>query len=254
VQWPEFPGFAALMVNWVLPSSATANSISSAGMQANFHTEGAQTILEATVQNENGKPRNNLAMQATILQPDGSSKQVPLTQIAPGEYRASIASPTQGTYVVQMVGAEAGQTVVQDTAGMVVPYSPEYRQGQSNPLLLDTLAKETGGTRLAQPADAFSHNLAAVTRAQEIGLPLVLLALLLLPVDIGVRRLVLRRSDVGMTAAMLRGQPLSPADTPGTPMAAQRPRGKRTEADDETLERLLAAKHRARKRARGEEE
>ncbi|HEU5011121.1 MAG TPA: VWA domain-containing protein [Roseiflexaceae bacterium] len=252
VQWPEFPRFAAQMVNWVLPSSATANSISSAGMQANFHTEGAQTILDATVQDAGGKPRNNLAMQATILQPDGSSKQVPLTQIAPGEYRASIASPMQGTYIVQMVGSAGGQIVVQDTAGMVVPYSPEYRQGQSNPLLLETLAKETHGARLTQPADAFSHNLADVSRAQEIGLPLVLLALLLLPIDIGVRRLVLRRSDFGMTAAMLRGQrPLSPVSEGP---AAQRARGKRTEADDETLERLLAAKHRARKRARGEEE
>jgi hypothetical protein len=92
--------------------------------------------------------------------------------------------------MVQLNGAQNGRITAQETVGLVVPYSPEYRLGAANPSLLDTLATLSGGARLAQPADAFAHNLQGASSAQEIGLPLILLALMLLPLDIGIRRLL----------------------------------------------------------------
>jgi hypothetical protein len=134
---------------------------------------------------------------------------------------------------------------------MVVPYSAEYRQGQGNPELLAALARSTGGSRLAQPADAFAHNLAPVYSAHEIALPLLLLALLLLPLDIGIRRLILRRSDFGAAIAWIHMARIHMARFVTALAAKDRLRQRGTSV--EQIERLRAAKARARRKARGEE-
>jgi Mg-chelatase subunit ChlD len=240
VDWPAFPRFAAQLIGWTLPSAA------SDGVETSIHTEGARTIINVKLSDAEGKPLNGLQIDANVVGADAFAQATALTQVAPGEYRASIASPTQGTYIVQIAGSQDGRVVVQGAAGMVVPYSAEYRQGQRNPELLAALARSTGGTRLEQPADAFAHNLAPVYSAREIALPLLLLALLLLPLDIGVRRLMLRRSDLGAARAWIRTAHFVPETTATDRLG---PRG----APAEQIERLRAAKVRARRKARGEE-
>lgn len=239
VRWPGFPRFAAQLVGWVLPTQRVG------GLSAELRTEGSQAVLDVQVADEGGAPRDGLDVQATIVGQDGFSEQVRLVQVAPGEYRTSVDNPIQGTYLAQIVATEEGQIVAQDTVGMVVPYSPEYRQGQSNPALLAELAQTTGGAALAGPEEAFNHDLPAVTRAQEIALPLLILALLLLPLDIALRRLSLRRSDATALAAWARGRPADGGTEPPPP--PRRP------ADQEMIDRLLEARERARRRARGEE-
>jgi hypothetical protein len=278
VRWPEFPRFAAQLIQWVVPS-ATNNKL-----DTTIRSEGSQTIIDVKALDENGKPRDRMEMRAGLVGANGFSQEAHLTQIAPGEYRASIASPIQGTYLVQIAGSQDGKVIAQETAGMVVPYSPEYRQGQSNPALLGTLASASGGSRLDQPADAFTHTLKDVSRAQEIALPLLLFALLLLPLDIATRRLMLRRSDFTAAGAWLRGaRPASahadasqiddlrrakaraarrsargetqptPVEPPTSFRNPQHTATRGAEADD-PIERLRAARERARRRARGEEE
>ncbi|HEX5691374.1 MAG TPA: FixH family protein, partial [Roseiflexaceae bacterium] len=277
VQWPEFPRFAAQLVQWVVPS-ATDNKLNTT-----IRTEGSQTVIDVQALNANGQPQDGLEMHAGMVGANGTTQEVVLEQVAPGEYRASVASPIQGTYLVQIAGTLDGQTVAQETAGMVVPYSPEYRQGQSNPALLDALAQASGGARLGQPADAFAHTLATVRRAQEIALPLLLLALLLLPFDIALRRLMLRRSDVAAVRERMRGAPVPatpaafpqidelrrakarakertapdahtpPPSSPQPPLPTQRHTTAEPPASDDPMERLQAARERARRRVRGEE-
>lgn len=181
ISWPEFPRFAAQLVGWVLPSETNTS------LRPELRSEGSQTIISATLPETS--PQQDVAVSATIVGADGSRQEVPLARIGPGQYQAAVQNPPQGTYIVQLVGTQSGQVIAQATAGMAVPYSPEYRQGQSNTALLDRLAKETNGTRLEQPADAFEHNLEGAVRAQEIALPLVLFALILMPLDVMLRRL-----------------------------------------------------------------
>jgi hypothetical protein len=81
-----------------------------------------------------------------------------------------------------------------------VSYSPEYRpdqrlQGGTDPLLGE-LAETTAGRQSPPPAAAFAPTAQAVGVVQEIGLPLLWLALLLWPLDIAARRVLLRWSDV----------------------------------------------------------
>ena len=226
VQWDAFPQFAAQLVGWTLPTD-TSSSLDTA-----FTNQGAQTIIDVQVP---GEQRDNLLLQARIVGGDGVTQEVELTQVAPGQYRAAVTNPVQGTYLVQVTGEQDGRVVAQETSGLVVPYSPEYRQGQGDPALLAALASATGGALLNDPAEAFAPLFTNVTRAQEIGLPLLVLALLLLPLDIALRRLMLRRSDFG-----------------GWRLAVV-PRAAPTPPSDERLDRLRAAKDRAKRRNQGDE-
>lgn len=233
VTWEQFPRFAAQMIGWVLPNT------SSQQMTTDVQVDGGQTTIVATVPDGAGLDQEQLQLTATLLRNTSSSDaeedtalEVPLVQVAPGEYRATFSSPEPGTYLVQPRGQQEGRDVVQQMAGLVVPYSSEYRQDQGNRELLTSLTHMTGGSELTEPAMAFADTLPTVTRSQEIAFPLLLLALLLLPFDIAVRRLLLHRRDLidaqSWLQSRLRLQP--------QPAAA---------VSDPTLARLSQAKKRA---------
>ena len=61
---------------------------------------------------------------------------------------------------------------------------------------LQAIAAAGGGRVLAQPSGAFANNLQATTAPAPLQWPLLLLALLLFPLDVGVRRLAISRADV----------------------------------------------------------
>jgi uncharacterized membrane protein/Mg-chelatase subunit ChlD len=184
VNWPEFPRFAAQLIGWVLPN------VSGSGLQADLRIQGQQTQLTVTAVDAAGQLRTGLDLRAVLVKPDGTQQSLLLATEGPGVYRGILDSPPPGSYTIQIAGAQAGQVVVQDSAALVVPYSPEYRLGQGNPALLDQLARATGGAALAQPADAFARVDQHIGAAREIALPLLLLALILLPIDIAMRRLM----------------------------------------------------------------
>jgi uncharacterized membrane protein len=189
VRWERFGTFAAQLVAWTVPRQAENE------LNAQTRIEGTQAVITAEAKGQDGTPVADAQVTATLVGPDGAAQSLPLRQVGPGQFQATIPNPQTGSYLVQVNAQNQGQAIGQQMVGMVVPYSPEYRQQQSNPALLQRIAQETGGKQLDTPAAVFEHNVAAVRRAQEIGMPLLLLALLLLPLDIAVRRLSLRRRD-----------------------------------------------------------
>jgi uncharacterized membrane protein len=277
VRWDQFPRFAGQLVGAVLPVQGGQE------IATDVTVAGGETVVRLTT----GEDQQNLAVTATLIGTDGSRREVPLQQVGPTAYQGRLESPAPGTYLVQISGAQADRVVLQETAGLVVPYSSEYRGAQANPALLAELASLTAGATLNAAADAFGPVEGSVTRAQEIGLPLLLLALALLPFDIAVRRLMLRRTDFGAArswAAARAPRPAAAAPPPPDPTlerlagakqrAGARIAGKETpditkvpppaaappatpppaaSPAEDPLERLRAAKERARKRAAGEE-
>jgi uncharacterized membrane protein len=271
--WEDFPRFAAQMLGAVLPVRGAQES------SVEVLVAGGET----TVRLSTGSGQENMVVTASVIGSDGTRRELPLPQVGPDSYQGRLDSPAPGTYLVQISGTQAERVLMQETVGMVVPYSSEYRGNQANPALLSELALMTGGASLADANAAFAPVTARVTRAQEIGLPLLLLALCLLPLDIALRRLMLRRSD--FVATRNRVMAPRPAAVPAPPdptlsrlQDAKRRAGERmgtippsapaeqpapgevkaTAAQpapgEDPLERLRAAKARARRRATGEEE
>jgi hypothetical protein len=81
------------------------------------------------------------------------------------------------------------------TVGAVAAYSPEYKQLGSNEALLKDIAGLTGGKVLSDPAQAFRNDLRSTTHQQELWPWLMLLAILLFPLDIAIRRVRLSFKD-----------------------------------------------------------
>lgn len=183
VRWTDFPRFAAQMVAWALPSGATGQ------FAVALQPAGARTTLDVAAQDERGQPRADLALRAVLVGANGLEQPIPLTQVAPGSYRAVLDTPPQGAYLVRITEMQGDRIIAQETTTLAAPYSPEYRPAQHNPALLAGLAQVSGGTSLAQPADVFAHHPRNAGHTRELGLALLLLALVLLPIDIVVRRL-----------------------------------------------------------------
>ena len=116
-----------------------------------------------------------------------------------------------------------------------MPYSPEYKVSGTNRTLLGELARLTGGGELPGLVAAFVHNLPAADLAREIWGTLLLVAALLFPLDVAIRRVTLGTRDFHRAAAWLRKR--LPA------------RGVRVGGRERALGRLFQARARARERS-----
>lgn len=276
--WEEFPRFAGQMLGAVLPDPSDQN------ITPEVLVAGSETTLRLTVPEGAEQRFAHMEVTANVINMAGEliAQAVPLSQIGPNNYLGRFTSPPPGTYVIQLQGVYGDNTPLLSTLGMVVPYSAEYRGNPANPALLAELAALTGGSQLLAAADAFAPTSTPVTRAQELGLWLLLLACCLLPFDIAVRRLLLRRSDLGalgqlrlprravpapvatptdLTLSRLQGAKqrvgtrLSANEAPPpaapTQTAPPPPASPAEESNENPLERLRRAKERARRRAAG---
>ena len=111
----------------------------------------------------------------------------------------------------------------------MVPYAAEYRTTGFDAHVLASLTTIGTGTSLRAPAQSFADNLPEVYAPRPLTTPLLLLALLLLPFDVGVRRLLVSLAEVRLAlAALARRRALQPAaaaaGAAGAPLTAIRAR------------------------------
>jgi hypothetical protein len=81
---------------------------------------------------------------------------------------------------------------------LVAPTAAEYRLLGTNERLLAALRSATNGRELAEGKDAWTHDLGSTTASTDMVPWLLLLALLLWPLDVGIRRVSLQRGDVAL--------------------------------------------------------
>lgn len=229
VQWEGFPAFWAQAVRWTISQDRDSN------VETVVTYTDEQATLTVDARGSSGDFLNSLTMEANVVAPDGSVQNVTLSQVAPGRYEAEFAPETDGAYFIRVAGSDGTEeNVVGQTSGWVLGYSPEYREFETNPQLLENIAALTGGQDLAGLATAvFDHTLPSEATTRPVWTWLTLLAVLLLPVDIAVRRLVITRRDWerAWAATFGRWQPATVVPAPRT----------------EQVSRLFEAKQRAEK-------
>jgi hypothetical protein len=192
VQWNGFPAFWAQTVRWSITEGRNSN------VQTTVTYEDEEARLVVDTRDDNGAFLNDLDMVASVVAPDGAARELPLSQVAPGRYEAAFAPESAGAYFIRVAGQaeDEAEAVVAQTSGWVLGYSPEYQSFAADEETLSRLALQTGGADLtADPAAAFSHTLPSEPVRRPIWPFLLLAATLLLPLDIGVRRLVVTRRD-----------------------------------------------------------
>ncbi len=226
--WDGFGRFAAQMVGWMLPAPQVE------GLSAQAVWEQGQAVLRAQTADQAGAPRNFLVISATVIGPDLEAHTVSLPQVGAGRYETRLDLDEPGAYLVRIEASDGGESLGQQTYGLVAPYSPEYAAAGSGVhyALLEALSGRAGGQ--AWP-DLFAHDAPLMARTRPVWQWLLLLTALLFPLDVAVRRVILGPGDVRRAWAWLRAR-------------LSRPRRQATGA--RTLSPLFQARERARAQAR----
>ena len=185
LSWPGYGQFWPQVIRWMLRQSA-------------------ETRLQTLVDIDQGKGRiavdaldpergflNFLELRATVVTPSLRRLSLRLDQTGPGRYEASFEAREIGAYLVTVSEKNKGRWEAVHASGAVVSYSPEYGDLEANDYLLSRLAAATGGELGPAPARVFRGTRRAARFPQDIWHSLLLLAALLLPLDVGVRRLML---------------------------------------------------------------
>jgi hypothetical protein len=273
-RWGGFQPFVGGLVRWILRPASPGD------LAIRTRQEGDQAVVELEATGETAAKAERA--EARVLLPDGTTRPVPLRQVAPGRWSGGFAVDDRGAYLVSAaVGVAGGSRPLFTQASVSVPYPREFRNpGLCDRTSLEAVARRTGGRMIAVgdlTTDLFSREGMPVPQSLRQAWDLcIILGAALFVIDVAVRRLSLvlpsrggapvRRDAAGMTEAWRQArrraeQPATASVAVGTeavePAPAERPPPAAPEPvpasepdpepeDDSPMGRLRAAKRRAR--------
>ena len=204
VGWPEFARFAAQMARWTMRHRGPETLLPS------FDWEEGRARLSVDALDRDERFVNHLDLRATVLGPRGETWALALPQIAPGRYHGEFEVQPGERYYVSLRGRTGEIEVGPETFGVALPYSSEYAGLGADRDGLRAIAAATGGQMLAlsnASLDAVHAPPAALPGPQwRVWKPLLLAALLLLLLEVAVRKISLPEAWQRRLAAR-RGRP-----------------------------------------------
>ena len=190
VGWNGFSRFFSQLVGWTFPGEE------SGGIEASFETLGGRTRLHVQSVDSDGSPRDFYRTMAVVVGPDLAPHEVSLDQVAPGVYESDLGEIESGAYAVRISQTRPGAAALGRTVGLVEPVAAEYRLLGVNLPFLAALRAATGGSEITLPADPWRHDLKTTSSFTELWPWLLVLALLLWPLDIALRRVSIGRREL----------------------------------------------------------
>ncbi len=151
--------------------------------------EGNTGIIEAE---DFAKEGAFLDLEAQVSGARSGIDRVKMRQVGPRRYEGRFQLQGKGRYQVLVAGAGGGRSE-QAVTGFVVPYSPEYLRFRSNPVVLEEIARRTGGRMLAEKSEdqVFVKDRAPHASSRPIADWFLLALAILIPLDVGARRVQL---------------------------------------------------------------
>jgi uncharacterized membrane protein len=192
LSWPQYRQFWSQIANWSLRRLDDANLL------ADVNVDRGEGLVSVDALDTQGNYRNFLDLQAVVVSPQGERHTIRLEQSGPGHYQARFPTREIGAYLVNVLEIEEGQLVGTRAIGASVNYSPEFEATEPNLHFLHRLAEAGAGRTLYpnNPADnPFLHNRIRTYQPRDLWIWLVQLAILLFPVDVGVRRIFIDRAE-----------------------------------------------------------
>jgi uncharacterized membrane protein len=191
VTWDQAARWWANVVTWSLPAANdSALNVNGSFVNGNGHLSVDLTsgIPAADTQQQ---------VQANIIAPDQSQQTITLQATAPEHWEGNFNTPQTGAYFIKVAWQAKGNSTTNSSnalsteTAMIVPYSPEYQTQGTDLRFLKQLAQAGGGIILSQqdPASVFNQRLTPAWALTSIAFWFLILAALLLPIDIALRRL-----------------------------------------------------------------
>jgi uncharacterized membrane protein len=187
VSWPGYRKFWEQVVRWAIRSVPRSPYVVSVDIEG---AEG-RAVLEAI--DKDGTFVNFLKAEARVIGPGLEAERLPMQQVAPGRYEARFRARDVGQYIVNVAYQDAEGHAASQVAGTQVSYPPEYAELEPNEPLLARVSGLTSGLVNPEPQVAFVKRQPGVRKSADIWPLLAILALLLFPFDVALRRLMIER-------------------------------------------------------------
>jgi uncharacterized membrane protein len=186
--WDKYKQFWSQIAKWSL------RRVDNMDFSTDVSVEKGEGQINVEALDEKGNFRNFLNLQAIVVSPKGERQTVHLDQTGPGHYEAKFPTKEVGAYLLHLIDMKDGKIRGSQVLGASVNYSPEFNATEPNLNLLHRLAESAGGKLLdlSNPNDSpFLHNRERTFQPRDLWIWLLQFAILLFPLDVGVRRIQL---------------------------------------------------------------
>ncbi|HET7419740.1 MAG TPA: VWA domain-containing protein [Candidatus Dormibacteraeota bacterium] len=199
LRWASANRFFGDVVRYSLPQAGDP------ALQLETHVQGDHTHLLVTAPTYSGA-----TVSVSAVTPDLSDQQLTLASTGPGRYEGDLPADQVGSYLLHVTQSAGGVVRHDNTFGVVVPYSPEYRDLGTDPNTLRAVATAGGGRLVTDVSQVYSLPVPAAQAAVAVDELLLVLAIILFPLDVALRRLVLSVEDVPAWKSAFQRKPARP--------------------------------------------
>ncbi|MDP6793862.1 MAG: VWA domain-containing protein [Verrucomicrobiota bacterium] len=201
IGWARYQTFWSQLANWSLRRVETGS------LDAQVAIEQGSGLISVEAMDAAGNYRNFLDLQAVVVGPKGERELVSLKQTAAGRYEAAFETRETGAYLVHLREMENGELRTSQVIGANLDHSPEFAESQPNLARLERLAEVGGGKLLSHDFDAdnpFKRDRRKTFQPVDLWEWLIKFAVLVFPIDVGVRRIQLDWEEWLKATATLR--------------------------------------------------
>jgi len=191
VGWAKFEQFWAQVIRWC------ARNVEDAGLSVRAETSGDRAHIVVDALDKDGRFLNGLRFAGTLVTPEKNETALNLEQTGPGRYEADLDVNEVGTHFMSLRYTREDGRPALYTHGLVVPYSAEYGELTANEKKLRSVAEVTHGRELSADDDVFARTFAPAPHYANAWPLLLLIAVLLVPFDVLVRRVFLDYAAIG---------------------------------------------------------
>ncbi|MEW6350627.1 MAG: VWA domain-containing protein [Thermodesulfobacteriota bacterium] len=192
LRWEGFNRFWAQAVRWAMRENSEGN------FRVDTRVRDGKGHIRVDAVDEQGRFVNFLKPRAVVAgpAPEFARHDVELTQTGPGIYEASFPLGSKGAYVINIAYSHADGSSGLLHGGLSLGYSREYEHHTTNLRLLNRIVATSGGRMLGPADNPFTHDLKIAPTITSVWQYLAVVAVLLLPVEIFVRRVVIDFSAI----------------------------------------------------------
>ncbi|TET33444.1 MAG: VWA domain-containing protein [Planctomycetota bacterium] len=221
VEWPKYKAFWSQIIRWV------SKPVSDTKLEIIPSVAGGMGRIMVDTTTSTGTITQFDEMKARVTRPSGGWEDVRLRQVGPGRYEGTFEATRKGSYPITISyseppeGPKAEPKRGRITTSVDVSYSPEFLAEPPRMHLLEEIATVGGGRVLdfdTRPEEIFKHDLKGAKIPTAIWDFCLLLALLLFPIDVFVRRVMIDWPMVVAAWQSVFGR-LKKAETPAEDMA-----------------------------------
>ncbi len=182
-EWLTWPGYGKL---WTQLVRGLMRKTDQSSFQVTTSEVGRRLELTIDAIKPDGTYRNQMPVSVNSLGPDGVSQTIAAVQEGPGQYRASFELPEEGTSIFSVSSPDLpdGGYVFGHTRS----YPREYLRTETNETYLHTLASIGRGQFAPKPAEIFAAPTTTSHSHRDLTNAFLIAALVLLPLDIWLRR------------------------------------------------------------------